>query len=343
MTVSVRVEPLAGVEVSATRIDLAVGGSVSITGGPGGVVGPASATDGAVAKFDGTTGKLLKDGGVLGTAATVDTGTGSGNAILGNDSRLTDARTPTSHKTSHATGGGDALTASDIGAQPVDSDLTTIASLTATTDSFIQSKGSAWSARTVAQVQSDLGVQHVLSTPIGSWTGPVSNTTAEATQTDLYLGAGGRGSASLVRLAAGTYDRVAIGVSAAGTATLRLGLWAADRTTGMPGSLVLDAGTVSTSGSAGIREITISSALAGGWYWCSVSTDAYTSGFSLWSIVDNISSPVHGMPCSGTDARMRTRNSFTSSSFGTSGLPGTFPTIFSDYAAGPKLIFRRSA
>ena len=66
-------------------------------GGSGDVVGPASATDGAVAKFDGTTGKLLKNGVVLGTAATVDTGTGSGNAILGNDARLSYALTPTSH------------------------------------------------------------------------------------------------------------------------------------------------------------------------------------------------------------------------------------------------------
>ena len=40
------------------------------TAGTGDVVGPASSTDGAVALFDGTTGKLLKDGVVLGTAAT---------------------------------------------------------------------------------------------------------------------------------------------------------------------------------------------------------------------------------------------------------------------------------
>jgi hypothetical protein len=39
-------------------------------GGTGDVVGPASATDGAVALYDGTTGKLLKNGVVLGTAAT---------------------------------------------------------------------------------------------------------------------------------------------------------------------------------------------------------------------------------------------------------------------------------
>ena len=42
------------------------------TAGTGDVVGPASSTDGAVALFDGTTGLLLKDGVVLGTAATTN-------------------------------------------------------------------------------------------------------------------------------------------------------------------------------------------------------------------------------------------------------------------------------
>lgn len=45
----------------------------------------------------------------LGTAAVKDTGTGSTNVILGNDSRLTDSRTPTAHASSHAAGGADAL------------------------------------------------------------------------------------------------------------------------------------------------------------------------------------------------------------------------------------------
>jgi|SRR5688572_10718223 len=40
--------------------------------------------------------------------------------------------------------------------QPLDSDLTTIAGLTATTDNFLQSKSSAWASRTPAQVASDL-------------------------------------------------------------------------------------------------------------------------------------------------------------------------------------------
>jgi hypothetical protein len=40
------------------------------------------------------------------------------NLVLTNDSRLADSRQPTAHKSSHSTGGADALTPSDIGAQP---------------------------------------------------------------------------------------------------------------------------------------------------------------------------------------------------------------------------------
>lgn len=42
------------------------------------------------------------------------------------------------------------------GKQPLDSDLTTIAGLTATTDNFLQSKSSAWASRTPTQVTADL-------------------------------------------------------------------------------------------------------------------------------------------------------------------------------------------
>lgn len=49
--------------------------SASITGGGGGdVVGPASSIANEVALFDGITGKVIKGGGLLGTAAAADTG-----------------------------------------------------------------------------------------------------------------------------------------------------------------------------------------------------------------------------------------------------------------------------
>jgi len=59
----------------------------------------------------GTDGSTLAigTGGTLGTAAYVNTGTGNTNAILGNDSRLTNARLPVPHATSHAIGGSDPL------------------------------------------------------------------------------------------------------------------------------------------------------------------------------------------------------------------------------------------
>lgn len=68
----------------------------------------------------------------------------------------------------HTHGTPAAPTAASVGAQPLDSDLTTIAGLTATTDSFMQAKASAWSARTVAQVLVDLALPGTTFQPLDS-------------------------------------------------------------------------------------------------------------------------------------------------------------------------------
>lgn len=61
----------------------------------------------------------------------------------------------------HATGDYDAsgaAAAAQAASQPLDSDLTTIAGLTATTDNMIQSVGSAWASRTPTQVKAALAI-----------------------------------------------------------------------------------------------------------------------------------------------------------------------------------------
>lgn len=92
---------------------------------------------------------------------TPSTGSTSSTLCVGNDSRLSDARTPTAHKTSHATGGSDALTAADIGAAAAGhthsaADITSgtiatarLGSGTANSTTFLRGDG-AWSSVTAS-------------------------------------------------------------------------------------------------------------------------------------------------------------------------------------------------
>jgi hypothetical protein len=86
--------------------------------GSGDVVGPASSVDSRPALFNGATGKLLKQGtAALGDAAYKSTGTTAGTLAAGDDARMTNARTPTAHASTHLTGGADAIQAA-TSAQP---------------------------------------------------------------------------------------------------------------------------------------------------------------------------------------------------------------------------------
>jgi hypothetical protein len=74
-----------------------------------------------------------------------------------------------------------ALTSQLSSYQPVDSDLTTIAGLTATTDNFIQSKSGAWASRTVAQVSTDLQGTGLITDAVGFRTIPQNSQSAAYT------------------------------------------------------------------------------------------------------------------------------------------------------------------
>jgi hypothetical protein len=120
------------------------------------------------------------------------------------------------------------------GKQPIDTDLTTIAALTATTDNMIQSVASAWASRTPAQVKTALALNNVDNTSDASK--PVSS----ATQTALDLKA---------NLASPTFT---------GTVTLPVGLTGVIRAdTGVVSvdTDVTDIVTAATTGAAGKVEL----------------------------------------------------------------------------------------
>jgi len=107
----------------ATRTAIGAGTS-SFSGAYGDLSGvpatftPSSHTHGNITNAGaiGATASLPIITGASGVLTAGAFGTTSGTFCQGNDSRLSDSRTPTAHKTNHETGGSDALTAADIGA-----------------------------------------------------------------------------------------------------------------------------------------------------------------------------------------------------------------------------------
>ncbi len=277
--------------------------------------------------------------------------------VVTSDARLSDARTPTAHThpaadiAVDASGFNGNLTTSDDTvqeiAQKVDDLVIPAAGIAdpgGANDDFLQRKSGAWTYRTVAQVKTDLSVPaapFVLETPVGQYVGPSAPNTAISNQTDLYLSAGGRGTACLLYLAAGTYDRIGVWLQSAGAAIIRIGLYAAG-SEGLPAARVLDAGTIDVSGSTGLREITISQTVTAGWYWASVSADSYTSTFSLYGL-NNALAPFIAGGVHNSSAAIKQKPGVASTGFGTSGIPDPFPTPTWSPDGAPKVILRRSA
>lgn len=170
---------------SATTTDIGAAASNNVTiSGTTTITGLGTIADGAVRRvtFSGiltlthNSSSLILPGGASITTAAGDAGTfvslGSGNWRCLNYSRasaLPLVTVPIASGGTASTSASAARTALGLAigtdVQAHDSDLDTIAALTATTDSFMQSKSSAWAARTIAQVIADLQSDG-LSTPV---------------------------------------------------------------------------------------------------------------------------------------------------------------------------------
>ena len=88
----------------------------------------------------------------------------------------------------HASAGYLTTSAAALAYQPLDSDLTTIAGLTATTDNFIVSVSNAWASRTPAEVKTTLSLNNVENTALSTWTGSTNITTLGTITTGTWTG-----------------------------------------------------------------------------------------------------------------------------------------------------------
>lgn len=134
-----------------------------------------------------------------------------------------------------------------------------------------------------------------------------------------------------------TWDRIACrtGDTFSGTATVRLGIYNNDSTTGKPSTVVLDAGTISCTVSDTIYAITISQQLTSGWYWLAFCTQGAASTNTFYRM---------GSATGFLNARVPTTfvNPVTNNAFTETGISGNFATAgtLSNTNAGPFVFLR---
>lgn len=195
------------------------------------------------------------------------------------DPRLSDARTPTAHKSTHATGGTDALAPADIGAAPA----------THSHAASAIASGVIAPAR-LGPVMSAPGVELSQPGPYAGYTG--------------YHAAPGHCTWTAQFVPAGTYDRIAVNATA-GAATLRLCVDSVG-STGWPAVLLVDGGTVLTSAGPYLEASISWMNPTDQWVWLRCVAEAVTTSPTLTALSGlsgNQWPPWPGFPAGNNAAR----------------------------------------
>ena len=206
------------------------------------------------------------------TGATGDTGAQGPSGVVTVNAPLTNAGTSSAANLSISAG-----TTSAAGALQLTDSVASTSTTTAATPNAVKTAYDYAQTRTIT-IKAPSG--YYVQTPNGSH----SNMTATTNRSNflpIYLPT----TTSL--------DRIAVLTSSAfsGTGLVRMGIYAHDITTGLPSTLILDAGTVSCTSSNTTFQITISQTLPSGSYWLvmNIQTAATVNGFiGLASSIGNM-------------------------------------------------------
>ena len=315
--------------------DLALGGGAvdSVNGETGTVVLHAADVGAAPTSRTISAGTGLTGGGDLSANRTlaVSYGTTAGTAAQGNDSRLSDARTPTAHASSHQDGGADelALDGSQITTGTVGT--ARLGSGTASSATFLRGDQTWGRPGLILPAQS--GQYHGLQTRA-----------ANATY-HFMITITGRMALVPVFVEPGSYDALALNQTVVGTSTWRFGLYPSDPTTLLPDGLALiaDLGTLNMSTTTGYRTVAASvSPTVPTLYWAGVLLDALTTAPTVHCVGGGGGAFLVDPPWTpNTMGSNITRNNITRIATGvtTGAMPATCPaTSWSDF--GPWLALR---
>lgn len=227
-----------------------------------GTQGPAGPTGATGAKGDqgiqGIQGIQGVKGDTGATGAKGDTGAQGSSGVVTVNAPLTNAGTSSAANLSVSTG-----TTSAVGVLQLTDSVSSTSTTTAATPNAVKTAYDYADTKTLSLA---IPSTYYITTPHSSY----ANITATLSRTN-YV--------SIYVNKTTSFDRIAVTTASTfvGTAVVRLGIYANDKVTGQPSTLILDAGTVSPTASNTVYQITISQSLDAGFYWLAINTQTAAS------------------------------------------------------------------